>query len=148
MNNDTVNTATNQPVTINNDATPDSDFFAANDANIAPDAYFLSSGIKLDTEIFSKGDINNMADKYTINTTPVPNLLNADTPKSAAQDDSSTDSNPPYCDACYIFCHYYKSLKKESYKKSDNFIDDDDGYDAVDEDVNDPNVITYVKLEV
>ena len=30
------------------------------------------------------------------------------------------------CDACYIFCNYYKVLKKESYEKSDGFIDDDD----------------------
>ena len=55
------------------------------------------------------------------------------------------------CDACYIFCNYYKSLKKESYEKSDDFIDDDDDDDdddVVDGDVKGPGVITDVELEV
>ena len=50
------------------------------------------------------------------------------------------------CDDCCMFRHYYKSLKKESYEKSDNFIDDDD--DAVDEDINYHSIITEVELEV
>ena len=29
------------------------------------------------------------------------------------------------CDACYIYRNYYKCLKKESYEKSDDFIDND-----------------------
>ena len=55
------------------------------------------------------------------------------------------------CDDCYIFCHYYNSLKKESYEKPDDFINDDDYYDDdddVDEHGNYPDVITDVKLEV
>ena len=67
------------------------------------------------------------------------------------------------CDACYLFCNYYHSLKKESYEKSDDLTDDDDDdnddddddddddYDDDDDDdgdVNDPNVITDVELEV
>ena len=60
-------------------------------------------------------------------------------------------------DACYIFCNYYKSLKKESYEKADDLIDDyddDDDYDdyddddAVDGDGNDPDFITDVELKV
>ena len=57
------------------------------------------------------------------------------------------------CDSCYIFSHYYKSLKKESYEKPDDLIYDYDDYDdyyddAVDGDRNDPDVITYVELGV
>ena len=58
------------------------------------------------------------------------------------------------CGACYIFCNYYKSLRKESYKRSNDFIDDDDDDDADDdsvdgdEDVNYPDVITDVELEL
>ena len=38
------------------------------------------------------------------------------------------------CDSCYIFCNYYKSIKKESYEQPYYFIDyddydDDDDYD-------------------
>ena len=49
------------------------------------------------------------------------------------------------CYACYMFFNYYKSLKKESNKKLDDFIDGNDD-DAVDVYGNDPNVITDVKL--
>ena len=58
------------------------------------------------------------------------------------------------CDACYIFHNYYKSVKKESYEKSDDWInddyddDDDDGYYAADGDGNGPNVTTDVELKV
>ena len=55
------------------------------------------------------------------------------------------------CDACCIFSNYYKSLKKESYEKPDDLIDDydyDDYNDAVDGYGNDPDVITYAELEV
>ena len=53
------------------------------------------------------------------------------------------------CDAFYIFCNYYRSLKKEWYEKSDYFIDDyddddddDDDYDADDGFGNNLDVIT------
>ena len=67
-----------------------------------------------------------------------------------------------FCDACYIFRNYYKSLKKEPYEKSDDLIDDydydydddydydydydtdDDENDTVDRDGNNPDVITDV----
>ena len=56
------------------------------------------------------------------------------------------------CDDFYIFCNDCKSIKKESYEKPDDFIndDDDDDYDgdAVDGDGKNPDVITDVKLEV
>ena len=48
------------------------------------------------------------------------------------------------CDACYIFHHYYKGLRKYSYEKPDYFIDDD----AVDGYGNYLDVITNVWLEV
>ena len=57
------------------------------------------------------------------------------------------------CDACYIIHNYYNSLIKESFIKSDFFIDDDDddGHDD-DDDVNGygkkRDVITDAKLEV
>ena len=50
------------------------------------------------------------------------------------------------CYACCISCNYYKSLKKESYEKPYDFIDDYD--DAVHGYGNDPNLITDVELEV
>ena len=57
------------------------------------------------------------------------------------------------CDACYIFFNYYKNLKKESYIKSDDLIDDyyDNDYyykDAVDGNRHYLYVITGVKLEL
>ena len=58
------------------------------------------------------------------------------------------------CGACYIFHKYYKIIKKESYEKSDGFIDDDYDYDddysddAFDVYVNYTDFITDVKLEV
>ena len=55
-------------------------------------------------------------------------------------------------DSCYILLNYYTSLKKESYEKSDGFIDDDDNdendHDAVGGDVNNPGVIMDVELEI
>ena len=57
------------------------------------------------------------------------------------------------CDACYIFINYYKSLKKKAYEKSDVFVDyddydDDGGDDAVDRELNNPDFITDVELEM
>ena len=96
--------ATNWPVTLDNEATPYADVFpTANPAvtdssasDISPDAHLLSPGLKMDTEIFSKDNINNMADKYTIETTPSPDAPGAYTPNAADQDSVSTDSNSPY----------------------------------------------------
>ena len=53
-----------------------------------------------------------------------------------------------FCDTCYIFSNYYKSLKKESYEKSDSLIDEYDDDDDNYGDVNDPDFITDVKLGV
>ena len=106
MNDDAANNATNQPVTLENEDTPGfAVFAAANPAataaavdatTIAPDSHFLSHGIKLDTELFSKGNIKNMADKDKFDVSPDPDLPNADTPDASAQDSGSTDSNYPY----------------------------------------------------
>ena len=100
MNNDAVNNTNNQHVAPDNEATPyAADFSAAAPvatAAISPYAHFLSSGLKLDTELFSKGSINNMAYKDTINTTPVPNAPDSDTPDASAQYAGSTDSSSPY----------------------------------------------------
>ena len=46
------------------------------------------------------------------------------------------------CHACYTFRNYYNSLKKGSYEKSDDFIDNDDNDDDDDDfdrDGNDPD---------
>ena len=101
MNDDSVNDAIDRPVTLDNEATPDAIFFvvaapAVTAAAIAPDAHFVSSGLKLDTEIFSKRNIKNLADKDTIDTTPDPNANDSDTHYAAAQYDGSTDSNYLY----------------------------------------------------
>ena len=64
MKNDATNGATNQPVNLDNEDNPDTAVFTAvapvitsavSDSTIASDAHFLSSGLKLDTEIFWKG---------------------------------------------------------------------------------------------
>ena len=97
MNNGTANDATNQNVNLNNESTPYATIFAAASpatttaAAIAPDAHFLSLGLKLDTEIFLKGNTNNMADKDTIETTPVPNVTTNDKSDDASQDSVSTE---------------------------------------------------------
>ena len=82
MNNDAVNNTNNQHVAPDNEATPyAADFSAAAPvatAAISPYAHFLSSGLKLDTELFSKGSINNMAYKDTIDITAAlmhPNMI-------------------------------------------------------------------------
>ena len=55
-------------------------------------------------------------------------------------------------DACYIFRHYYKILKKSSDDLIDDYDDDgdddDDDYDDVGGDGNYPDVITDVELEI
>ena len=55
MNYDSANDATNLPVTLENESTPGAAIstVAATTA-ITPDAHFLSSGLKLDTDIFLK----------------------------------------------------------------------------------------------
>ena len=60
MTDDDADNTNNQPITLGNEATPDSYVFdaaatlasAASASVNAPDTNFLSSGIKLDTEIF------------------------------------------------------------------------------------------------
>ena len=101
MNGDTANGATNRLVTLDNEATPDDDGFtaaapAASASAIDPDAHFLSSGLKLDIEIFLKENIKNMADKDTIGTNPAPDSPGSDTPDSASQYAGSADSNSPH----------------------------------------------------
>ena len=44
---------------------------------------------------FKTGNINNVADKDTIDTTPAHEAPNADTPSTTSQDSVSTDSNYP-----------------------------------------------------
>ena len=105
MNDAAANDTTDWPINLNNEATPYNAVFtpatpavtaATAAAAISPDAHFISSGIKLDTELFLKGNINNMADKDTIDTTPDPDTPSSDTPDASAQDAGSTDSNSPY----------------------------------------------------
>ena len=66
MNDDAINDATEQTITLNNEAITDAAVFDTNDpsnpattaataSTIAPDAHFLSSGLKLDTKLFLKG---------------------------------------------------------------------------------------------
>ena len=71
MNDNYANYVTDQPITLDNEATPNAVFFAVATA-ITPDSYLLPSGLKLDTGIFFKRNIKNMADKDKIDTTPTP----------------------------------------------------------------------------
>ena len=120
MNNNAVNDPTNQPVNLNAEYTPDTTTFtaaaaaptgsaptAATTSAIAPDDYLPSSGLKMDTELFSKGNIKNMADKYTTGTTPDYDAPNADNPDAYAQDYGFTDSNSPYSLRNRKFTPYY-----------------------------------------
>ena len=63
INDNTANDATERPATLENEATPDTAILSATATAttsaaaaaayvISPDAHFLSSGLKLDTEIF------------------------------------------------------------------------------------------------
>ena len=135
MSYDSANDAIDQPITLENEYTPDTSIFAAaapvanaaDDAatpTIAPDAHFLSSGLKLYTELFSKGKINNMADKDTINATPAPNAPNSDNPDAVAQYYGSADSNSPYSLRNLKFPPYSTNTMKNQ-KKKENKIDDE-----------------------
>ena len=123
MSYDSANDAIDQPITLENEYTPDTAIFAAaapvanaaDDAatpTIAPDAHFLSSGLKLYTELFSKGKINNMADKEIIYTSPAPDSIDADTPNAIAQYSGSTDSNSPYSLRNHKFAPYSTNTMK------------------------------------
>ena len=52
MNDNSAKDATNLPVILDNEATPYSAVFAAATSAIGTDAHFLSSGLKLGTELF------------------------------------------------------------------------------------------------
>ena len=93
MNNDATNKANDKTVTPENESTVDADTTAS---AIAPDTHFLSSGLKLGTELFSKGNIKKIVDNDTIENTPTPDAPGYDTPDSASQYSGSNDSNSPY----------------------------------------------------
>ena len=98
MNDDSAKKATNQPVTLGKKVTPIAVAPAATAATcaIAPDAHLISSGLKIDTELFLKGSTNNMADKEKIETTTAPDSPTADSPDANSQYDGSADSNYPH----------------------------------------------------
>ena len=122
MNDDNENKTTNQPVTLKNEATPDAAFFAAAIV-ISPYAHLLSSGLKLDTELFSKKYINKMADNNKISATSDPDAPDADNPNSLSQDSGSTDSNSPYSLINRKFAPYSTNTIKNQ-RKEENKIDD------------------------
>ena len=124
MNDGAANDATGQPVTLANEATPDAAAPTATAAaTIAPDAHFPSPGIKLDTELFSKRNIKNMADKEKIDTTYAPDAPNADNPDAATKDDGSTESNSPYSSRNHKLTPYSTNTT-ENQKKKEKKIDD------------------------
>ena len=121
MNRNAAKGATNRPITLNNESNLDNSVFSdtAPDAtavvaatDISPDAHLLPSGIKLDTQIFSKGNIKNMDDKDTIDTTTDYNVPEANTFNSATQYSGSTDSNSPYSLINRKFAPYSTSTSK------------------------------------
>ena len=131
MNDNVANDVIDRPVTLGNEAIPDAAIFAvaapaatvAAAADIAPDAHFLLSELKLDTEILSKVNIKNMDVKDTIDTTPVPDSPDADTPDAAAQDTGSTDSIFSYLLRNRKFAPYSTNIMKIQ-KKEENKIND------------------------
>ena len=108
MNGDATNNSTNQPVTLDNEVTLynkvtlDAAVFATvapvatSASTISPDAHFLPSGLKMETGLFSNGDIKNMADKDVIDTTPPHEAPVAYTLDAADQYSGSTDSKSVY----------------------------------------------------
>ena len=120
MNNNAKNGATDQTVTFDNEVTIYAAIFdadapsatAAAASAIFPDAHFLSSRLKLDTDIFPEGKINSMADKDTIDTTPATNALETDTPEYSSQYAGSTDSNSPYSLRNHKFTPYSTKTTK------------------------------------
>ena len=132
MNSNPMKNTTNQPVTINNETNPHAAIFSASLAvtasAIAPDVHFLSSGLKLDTDIFSKGNINHLNNKDTIDTTPDPYAPEDDTSNASSQDYSSIESSLPYSLRNFKFAHYctnttntMKNRKKKENKTDENF---------------------------
>ena len=126
-----MNDATNWPITLENESNSDAAVFATTATNttasatsgIAPDAHFLSSGLKLDTGIFLKGNINNMADKDTIDTTPSPDEPNYNTADAATQDAGSTESNSSFSLINHKLAPYSITTTKNQ-KKKEKKIDD------------------------
>ena len=134
MNDNSANDATNQPVTLDNKATPDAAIF------VPAIARFLSSDIKLGIEIFSKGNIKKISDKDTIDTTPSYDVPNNDNNNATTQDYGSNDSNSPYSLRNRIFAPYSTTTIKNQ-KKNKNKIDDKDKFDT-------PLSPTHLKLVV
>ena len=93
MNNNACDDSTNQPVSLNNEDTPDAAVFAGTSStptvvgaasDIVPDAHILSSGQKQHTKPFSTVKMKKIAKKYTIDTplvtdTPTTNPVDAST---------------------------------------------------------------------
>ena len=77
---------------------------------------------KLDNEVFSKGDINNIYDKDTIDSTPAPDAPYSDNPNYAAQDYVSTNSNSPYSLRKRKFAPYSINTMKIQKKKENKIV--------------------------
>ena len=90
---------------------------AAAASDISPGTHFLLSGLKMDTELFLKGKINNMADKDTIGKNPSPGAPDADNLNAAAQYDGFTDSDSPYLLINRIFPPYSTNTMKNQKKR-------------------------------
>ena len=125
MNDDAMNNATNQPATLDNEATPDAAVFSATAAAvaIAPDPHFLTSGLKIDTEILLNGNLNDMADKDTLNTPPATNAPDDNTPNADVQNAGSTDSSSPHSLINHKLTPYSTNTMKNQ-KKKEKKIDD------------------------
>ena len=135
MNDDATNNTTHQTINIKNQSTPDATISNTSNpsanaaADIAPNANSLSLGLKTDTDIFLKGNVNNMANKDKINTNPDPDAPDTDIPENASQDSGSTDSNSPYS---LINCKFapYSATTMKNQKNKENKIDSKDTFNA------------------
>ena len=96
---------------------------AAAASDISPGTHFLLSGLKMDTELFSKGNIKSMAYKDTINTTPDPGAPNADNPDTSAQDSGSGDSSSPYSLRNCKYAPYSTNTMKNQKNKEKKIYD-------------------------
>ena len=133
MNDYACNKATDRPVSLNNEATPEAAVFAgaapaSTDATataattIFPDAHIPPSGGKLHTKPFSPVNMNNMYKKYRIKTTTE---LYAPTAAPADASDQSlvlTVSNSPYSLRHLNFTTRSISTKTTSKKKNDDKV--------------------------
>ena len=113
MNNNDRDDATDRPIPLNNESTPDAAVFSraalaptSAASVIVPDAHIPPSGKKQYTKPFSQVNTNKMSEKVTINTTPSPKAL------------TTAPSNAPSQHAGLTVLYYPYSLRNCNFPTS------------------------------